>query len=96
MLFQQYLLAVLTFGYVSSALPTTSDQNLKRSEVADGDDKVVYTWSLPEGKTKRSETSDGDDKVAYTWSLPEQKGRRAETADGDDKVVYTWSLPEDK
>ena len=46
----------------------------KRSESGDGDDQVVYTWSLPEEKTKakRSETGDGDDQVVYTWSLPSE------------------------
>ncbi len=68
---------------------------LPRSETADGDDKVVYTWSLPDEKHKRAESADGDDKVVYTWSLPDEKNKRTESADGDDKVVYTWSLPEE-
>lgn len=45
---------------------------IPRSETADGDDQVVYTWALPEEKMKRSETADGDDQVVYTWSLPEE------------------------
>lgn len=70
--------------------------NLKRAETVDGDDQVVYTWSLPDKKTKRAETVDGDDQVVYTWSLPDEKIKRAETVDGDDQVVYTWSLPDEK
>ena len=46
----------------------------KRAETADGDDQVVYTWSLPEDKIKRAETADGDDQVVYTWSLSEETG----------------------
>lgn len=79
-----------------------------RSETADGDDQVVYSWSLPEenitphdGNYKRSETADGDDQVVYSWSLPEEQTtsedglyERSEAADGDDQVVYSWSLPE--
>ncbi len=42
-----------------------------RTEAGDGDDQVVYTWSLPDTKRKRAETTDGDDQVVYTWSLPE-------------------------
>ena len=38
----------------------------------DGDDQVVYTWSLGEEKVKRAETNDGDDQVVYTWSMPEE------------------------
>lgn len=81
-----------------------------RSEMADGDDQVVYSWSLPDenirpdnGLHQRSETADGDDRVVYSWSLPEEKRtaedgpyKRSETADGDDRVVYSWSLPEEK
>ena len=66
-----------------------------RSETVDGDDQVVYTWSLPDEKDKRGESTDGDDKVVYTWSLPDEKKKRSESGDGDDQVVYTWSLPEE-
>jgi len=45
---------------------------IKRAEDADGDDQVVYTWSLPEEHAKRAEDADGDDQVVYTWSLPEE------------------------
>ena len=44
------------------------------AETPDGDDKVVYTWSLPD-KRDSPEPVDADEKVVYTWSLPEEKGR---------------------
>lgn len=46
---------------------------------------MVYTWSVPVGKSKRAAMIDGDDKVIH-----------AGKADGDDRVVYTWSLPDDQ
>lgn len=61
----------------------------------DGDDKVVYTWALPE-QTKRSEGTDGDDKVVYTWAVPEERRVKRSEADGDDKVVYAWAVPGEK
>ena len=44
----------------------------RRTETADGDDQVVYSWALSEEKTKRAETADGDDQVVYSWALAKE------------------------
>jgi hypothetical protein len=55
---------------ISSVLEAKSTpENLKRSENADADDKVVYTRSPPSDKLKRTEDADADDRVVYTWLL---------------------------
>ncbi|OJK01928.1 hypothetical protein ASPACDRAFT_76432 [Aspergillus aculeatus ATCC 16872] len=77
-----YGLAALT---LTNAAPLVGDSS--RREVADGDDRIAYTWAIPERSRKRE---DGDDKVAYTWAVPQTRKRE----DGDDKVVYTWAVPE--
>lgn len=53
------------FDYVSIPSCWLYDPDVR--EVADSDDKVAYTWALPESRKRE----DSDDKVAYTWALPE-------------------------
>ncbi|RAK95911.1 uncharacterized protein BO80DRAFT_469024 [Aspergillus ibericus CBS 121593] len=83
MRFTTVLCACLAGLTLTGAAPVDSASS--RRDVTDGDDKVAYTWAVPEVRKRE----DGDDKVAYTWAVPAHK-----RDDGDDKVAYTWAVPE--
>lgn len=71
-----YVWGCLALSLACNALPVSRREGLlPRAESVDGDDRVVYTWSLPDEKSKRAESADGDDRVVYTWSLPDEKSK---------------------
>lgn len=38
-------------------------EKTKREQSTDADDRVIYTWSLPERDMKRAEQADADDQA---------------------------------
>ncbi|KAJ5257197.1 hypothetical protein N7478_013301 [Penicillium angulare] len=67
MKFTTTILPYIVGAMLANAMPVEKSASELKS--TDSDDKVAYTWALPESRKRE----DSDDKVAYTWAIPEDE-----------------------